>query len=331
MELVSIIVPFFNVEKYIGKCLESLRKQTYHSIEVLLVNDGSTDGSREIAKAYCQLDSRFRLIDQLNGGLSAARNTGLKYVLGNYVAFIDSDDWVEYAFVECLLRCIQIEQADFACCRLGYVNEERECIHIYGKKYPIDSLSRKEIFLDSLLIKNIPTSVCVKLYRTSFLRKNNLLFKEGIVNEDSLYTSLVALYAQKVSFVNQVLYYSLERPGSISRSSYERLFRDMDVALEELRNKMISENVFQGKVECYFYARYVRSMLYNLLQSAQRLPYREYRQSYRVCIQCTNYLKYGKWVHYLPIRHQLLFHVSRSSRLLYVFFRLLNQFGFYMH
>lgn len=331
MDLVSIIVPFFNVENYIEKCLESLRNQTYRCIEVLLINDGSTDGSRKIADTYCRLDSRFRLIDQSNGGLSSARNTGLRYASGEFLAFIDSDDWVEREFVESLLLDIQMQQADFACCRLGFVNEGRGCTHIYGKKYLIDSLSGEDILLDSLLIKNIPTSVCVKLYRTSFLRKNNLLFKEGIVNEDSLYTPLAALYARKVSFVNQVLYYALERSGSISRSSYERLFRDMDVALNELREKMIRENVFQGKVESSFYARYVRSMLYNLLQSVQRLPYPDYEQAYQVCVHDTNYLKYGKWVRYLPIYHQLMFQVSRSCQLLYVAFGLLNRFGFYMH
>lgn len=331
MDLVSIIIPFYNVENYIRICLDSLRLQTYREIEIILVNDGSTDNSRSIAEEFCLSDRRFILIDQANSGLSAARNTGLRHMSGEYVIFIDSDDWVEKTLVEFLIENIKEYKSDLACCRLDFYNEKKNRFYTYGKKFQKTTLDGEEILLDTLLVRNIQTSVCPKIYKTSFLKAHHLSFKEGIVNEDTLFTLLVALYAQRVSFINQILYHSLEREGSISRSSYKRLFIDMDKALEEVRKKMYDENLFMNKVEAFYFARYLKSMLYNLLQAAQRLPYSNYSEAYDVCIKHTRFSEFYRWGGYLPIQHRIMIFVSRSKFLFYMTLKVLNFCGFYMH
>lgn len=331
MNTVSIIVPVYNVEKYLYKCLRSLQAQTYKQIEIILVNDGSTDNSPNIAREFCQNDMRFRLINRPNGGLSAARNTGLANISGTYVVFVDSDDWVSPQLIESLLNNIQACQSDFACCRLEYCNIEKGKNHIYGKPFKLLYIKGRDILLDSLLVRNIPTPVWAKIYRTSFLKKNGLYFKEGIVNEDTLFTSLASMYADKVSFINQVLYYSLERPGSISRSSYNRLFSDMDIALKEVKIHMEERGIFRDEVESYYYARYLKSILYNLLQAAQRLPYKEYSESYLWCMSHTHYMAYKQWIRYLPVNHQVMYWLSRFRIGLYIGVKILNVGGFRMH
>lgn len=331
MDLVSIIIPFYNVEDYLYACLNSISTQTYEHLEIVLVNDGSGDGSRSIAEKFVLKDQRFILIDQPNRGVSAARNAGLSQMSGQYVVFVDSDDWMASSFVETLLRNIKTEDSDFACCRLEYVNKEKGRRYIYGKEFRKPSVEGRDILRDSLLVENIPTPVWGKIYKASFLRKFQLRFEEGIVNEDTLFTSLASIYARKVSFVNEVLFYSLERSGSISRASYKRLLRDMDIALSKVRSKMCDEDVFNGNNEAFYYARYIKAMLYNLLQAAQRLSYSEYSGIYSYCVNQTHYFEYHKWVRFLPIYHQILFSVSRSRLLLYMVLRLLNRSGFYMH
>ena len=104
-ELVSIVVPIYNVEKYLSKCIDSLISQTYKNLEIILVNDGSTDQSGEIAQQYAKQDSRIRYIVQKNKGLGGARNTGLEYAKGNYILFIDSDDYIRNNMVEKMAKC----------------------------------------------------------------------------------------------------------------------------------------------------------------------------------------------------------------------------------
>ena len=121
--MISIIVPVYNVESYLKECLESIRHQSYTDIEVILVNDGSTDSSKEICERFCQADSRFRLINQENKGLSAARNRGVKESVGEYIMFVDSDDVINTKVLEVLLPCMKTD-VDIVECRLTINKEE---------------------------------------------------------------------------------------------------------------------------------------------------------------------------------------------------------------
>ena len=158
-DLISVIVPIYNVENYLLRCLESLANQSYSTLEIILVNDGSTDKSGIIAKQICEQDSRFNLINQPNGGLSNARNTGLKVATGKYVAFVDSDDWAHKDFIKILHQNIKSTQSDFSCCRLSYVRESNFKEVIYGHHYTTNLLIGESIIIDALLVKNIHTPV----------------------------------------------------------------------------------------------------------------------------------------------------------------------------
>ena len=124
-EKITVIVPVYNVEHYLDKCLDSVIKQTYKNIEIIVVNDGSTDNSGEICQEYAQKDNRIVYIEKENGGLSDARNAGLDQMTGSYVTFVDSDDWIEQDYVETLYQKITEYQADIAIGNYYSFDEER--------------------------------------------------------------------------------------------------------------------------------------------------------------------------------------------------------------
>lgn len=328
---ISVVIPIYNVERYLDRCLMSILNQTYSELEIILVNDGSTDNSLAIAQRYARQDERFVLVSQSNAGLSAARNTGLEIATGEYVAFIDSDDWIEPIMFEELSLFFQLEEYDFVCFRLQFDNLRRKTNFTYGKNYAVKSLSGTiNILKDALYVKNIPTAVWAKIYKRSFLEKYNIQFKEGIVNEDTLFTLQVACRAIKVGFVNQVFYHAIEREGSISRSSYERLFVDMHTALVCAREEIIAKGVFDV-IEPIYQCRYVKSMLYNLLQSVQRLSLAKYKTVSKLCFDNTSYLNYASSVSNLPFKHRLMYKLSRHKHCFFYIMRILNSLGFRMH
>lgn len=329
----SIIVPAYKVEQYLPKCIESITGQTYQRLEIILVNDGSPDNCLQIMEHYAANDKRIRVVSQMNMGLSAARNTGLKIATGDYVAFIDSDDWVEKDMFEVLATYLNSESSDYVCFRLEFDNEERNARHVYGKPYSIQALKGKEeILRDTLELHTIPTSAWSKVYNRDFLERNHLIFEKGIVNEDTLFSIQAACYASKVSFVNRVFYHAIEREGSISRSSQERLFLDMHTALVKARNTMEITGLWDNFKDTYK-ARYLRSMLYNLLQAAQRLDYNEYRRIEKVCLERTLFRSYNRMSirKKLPFTHRILLMCAKNSVLFFGLIRLFNLLSFRMH
>lgn len=126
--LVSIIVPIYNVQSFLNECINSLLKQTYSNIEVLLINDGSTDKSEEICREYCKKDSRLSYFYQSNSGVSSARNKGINYSKGNYILFVDADDYVEPSFVEEMLASLKINEVD--CVQCGYKKKIGDRVHV---------------------------------------------------------------------------------------------------------------------------------------------------------------------------------------------------------
>ena len=131
MELITVIVPIYNSEYYLEECLDSLQRQSYQNIEIILINDGSTDGSADICRRYCEGDSRFVLIEQNNKGLPLARNAGLDIASGDYICFVDSDDYVDEKFIEILYQNIKAFCADISIC--GYIKFEGEGCYLPHK------------------------------------------------------------------------------------------------------------------------------------------------------------------------------------------------------
>lgn len=292
----SVIVPVCNVEAYLPKCIESIIAQTYENMEIILVNDGSTDSCLAIMQRYAGQDNRIIVVSQENGGLSAARNAGLKIATSDYVAFVDSDDWVECDMLTELEHRVRLEMPDFICFRLQFDCLNSERCRVYGKPYSIAVMEDSDqILKDALEVKNIPTAAWAKVYSRCFLADHSLRFKPGIVNEDTLFTLQAACHAKKVSFVNRVFYHAIERSRSISRSAQDRLFRDMAIALDDARGYMARcGRLNNPALERAYRSRYVRSMLYNILQAAQRLPRKGFNEVHAICMNETDYKRYGE-------------------------------------
>ena len=151
-ELISIIVPIYNVEKYLRQCLDSIMNQTYRNCECLLIHDGSSDNSEDICREYVSKDSRFRYFEKENGGVSSARNLGIEHSKGEYITFIDSDDWVDSDYLEVLYNSLVDERADIAISTYKQFNMDDNCyyVHSYQRGY------EKRIFEKYQLIEELP-------------------------------------------------------------------------------------------------------------------------------------------------------------------------------
>ena len=221
--MVSVIVPIYNVEEYLEECLESIRNQTYTNIEVILVNDGSTDGSREICESYCEKDIRFRLINQENQGQSVARNRGVKESIGEYIMFVDSDDVVKENIVEVLFfymnSDVDIVECQITRCKDELVENKPTSIMFKGES--------TEAILKSIEFKEVKFCAFTKLYRRELVEK--VPFLEGYIYED-VYTGMNYLkYIRKMVAVDLKGYYYRVRPNSIMTKSFNE--KNLDIFL----------------------------------------------------------------------------------------------------
>lgn len=209
MPVITVIVPVYNVEKYLDKCLQSLSCQTFPDHEIICVNDGSTDDSRTILTEWESKLPYMRVIDRENGGLSAARNTGLEAATGKYVVFVDSDDWVEPTMLSRLAN--EVEGTDMVCFACRRTDNDT-----YDILQPEDN-NGWDYFNQHALESRIVPFVCVwqRCYRREFLMTNHLRFYEGILHEDNEFTPRACLKAKAVKVIPDVLYNYRVRPGSI--------------------------------------------------------------------------------------------------------------------
>jgi hypothetical protein len=239
---VSVIVPVYNVARYLPQCLDSLRSQTLQDMEILLVNDGSTDGSAEILRAYAAQDWRFRLIERPNGGYSAARNTGLKEVRGDFVGFVDADDWVEPDMFEHLLSLAETHHADLVQSGFDWYLEQE------GRHVPKDNswipplLARSGGSLrgaEAILFEDI--AIWKKLYRRSLLEAGALSFDEGMpMGEDVPFHLSALCLAGRIAASDRPLYhYRKQRPGQQTGITdqrllaYFRIFEKMEELIQQ--------------------------------------------------------------------------------------------------
>ena len=234
---ISLIIPSYNVEKYIGFCIDSILKQSLKDFEVIVVDDGSTDKTREIIKSYMSFNDNIRLFTQENSGQSVARNKGIAEATGSYIVFVDSDDWLtERNSLQYLYTQAVQSEADFVQAGFCYVNGNNVAEY---KIRPEKDLFGNEILTKMLKVNNLYTAPWGKIYSTKFIKDNNIQFIEGLVNEDTAFAIEVAAYANKVSFLPINVYSSREREGSTSRTSFKRMFKTMDVVLAKTRDKLI--------------------------------------------------------------------------------------------
>lgn len=263
--LISIIVPVYQVKDYIDECLESLLRQTHTKLEIILVDDGSTDGSGEVCDRYANRETRVQVLHQDNQGLSAARNAGLEFAKGEYVAFVDSDDVVLPDFIETLYELLDEYRADIAACayvkcstkKMGYIKkrllrastEEYEHASIGGFSKWCEKLKkRQELCMTSEetlrrwhgKYKKWETVVWNKLYRRSIFeggKEGILRFPVGRLHEDILSSHLFIANAERVVITRRTLYLYRNRTGSITNRSMTERLRNEN--LQAQRERMV--------------------------------------------------------------------------------------------
>lgn len=224
MPKISLIVPIYNVDKYIERCIESVLKQTLEDFELILIDDGSTDKSSEICNKYKEKDRRVRVKYKTNGGVSSARNEGIDMAIGEYIGFLDPDDYLDIDALDYLYNIAQQYQSDIACYRMKiYINEtlqsdmyEYEEIHVY---------TGEEIIKEYTLSGKFLYSSCNKIYsKKLFLNKSNRFSNDIRYAEDALFNYLVLCDAEKLVFSNQKKYnYCINSEGVVSNVTEKRL------------------------------------------------------------------------------------------------------------
>lgn len=217
MAKVSVIVPAYNVEDYIQNCLQSLISQTLTDIEIIIIDDGSTDKTKEIISEFAQNDLRINLITQQNQGVSAARNAGMRIATGEYIGFVDSDDWIDPDFYEKLYEAAKRHDADVSVASIlkhkkNYQKynvhyNDSKCANTIQEKIKISENKNRRFFY-----------VWNRIYRTSLIRNNNLTFPEGRLLEDIKFSMHAIYYANRIVSVPKVKYHYVERSNSIIKS-----------------------------------------------------------------------------------------------------------------
>lgn len=213
---ISVVVPIYNVEKYLKKCIDSVLSQTYSNIEIILVDDGSTDNSPTICDEYAKKDDRIRVIHKCNGGLSDARNVGMDYATGDLLSFIDSDDYIAEDMLETLFIQMIEEDSDMAICNFLYVDENGECIKERNVYFPIQDgvFTKEEILTQTAQAHFAPyTAATNKLYKRSLY--NNIKFPIGKTIEDAFVAHEIVDQCSRISCTSKPLYYYVQRHNSI--------------------------------------------------------------------------------------------------------------------
>lgn len=207
-ELISVVIPVYNAEDYIKRCLESIQKQTYGNLEIIVVNDGSTDNTQKVVKDTQQGDQRIKLIQKANGGVSAARNDGVAAATGKYVYFIDSDDYVENNIIEKLYKAISV-QGELSVCGFTTVFMNKEDVPF--SLYDSVSIISIEQYLEKMsryLYSVYYGSLWNKMYMTEVIKRNNLKFRKDIsLAEDFIFNLDYLKYVKKVTMIPECMYY----------------------------------------------------------------------------------------------------------------------------
>jgi glycosyltransferase involved in cell wall biosynthesis len=251
-ELISVIVPVYNVEKYLANCIESIIHQTYDRLEIILVDDGATDSSGEIADKYAGQDKRIKVLHKKNGGLSDARNAGIKAAKGNFIAFVDSDDWVEPDYINKLFEAAYRTGADITICNYRLVFES-------GKmKRPKDVIKitrveQRHKVLKNMLIDGAAYDVVAwnKLYKTKLFTATGILYPKGKINEDNYTTYRLVDAASRVAYIPDSLVNYLQRKGSIMDTLEGQAFLENQQEYMRETVKTLSGKVPNNLVDTY--------------------------------------------------------------------------------
>ena len=288
---ISVIVPIYNVEKYLGECIESIINQTYKNLEIILIDDGSTDNSYKICEQYKSIDDRIKVIHKMYGGVSQARNTALEIATGEFISFIDSDDWINLKFYEIMMKNMIKYDSDIVVCNFNYVYKDKiknrnieETIRIFNKEEAM-----REIIEEGLIY----SVVWGKLYKTKLI--DNIKFKENKINEDEFFTYKICAKAKRIVYIPETLYQYRQRPNSIM-SNYsvkrldgvEALYERMEFIKSEFP-KLYSEDKLLFCYTCIYH--YQMLLINNIVDKKAKNTLIKYRKS--IDFSLKDFIKYS--------------------------------------
>ena len=213
-KLITVIVPVYNVEQYLNRCIDSIINQSYKNLEIILVDDGSNDNSGLICDDYANNDNRIKVIHKINGGLSDARNAGLKVMSGDYIMFVDSDDFIDLDMVQILFNDLIKNKSDISICTFNSIINNEKRPFLFEKKYFVVSGVDKFYYLYNEY-SGITVSSCMKLFSAKLFK--NVFFEVGKIHEDEIIILDLLKSAKSISYVLEPLYNYEMRDGSITK------------------------------------------------------------------------------------------------------------------
>lgn len=295
----SIIIPVYNVEKYIEKCITSLINQTIKEIEFIFVNDGTPDNSINIIKKYQKNDKRIKLINKENGGQASARNLGLKYAKGEYIAFLDSDDYVKEEMYEKMYNKAKQNDLDIVICNYFLTYKDK----IEEMKNDITNKKEKTILPKEYIL--LTPSPWNKIIKKSYLEKINFTFPEGIIYEDYASIPTLVLNNPKVLYINECLHYYVQSESSTMRNQeYKKKYEDIFIATKYLYENMINKG-YNEELE------YIITYHFLYLGSLNFLKYKKYQNINKISNDMKKY--FPKWY-----KNKLVISNFNKSKILYM-------------
>lgn len=263
---VSIIVPIYNMENYLEKCIESIIEQSYKNIEIILINDGSTDKSEVICKKYKVKDNRIKVISSENKGVSSARNLGIEASTGKYISFIDPDDTVDKKYIEEMVICIKNYCCDVVFClsKVIYLEQDK----IYDVKINNEKSLSNNFYKDFYFIIEHFQAPWGKLYKSKFIKKYNIKFPiDFITAEDQIFNQEYLKYVKKYGFINKNLYnYYIRKNNSASKNLSEKYFLS-DIKNLEIKKEFLFNNLplVDKKIKNIYLLDYTKVMILKYL------------------------------------------------------------------
>ncbi len=295
-KLVTIIVPVYNMEGYLNKCVDSLLAQSYTNLEIILVDDGSTDSSLSICDRYASKDARVRAIHKQNGGLSDARNAGLNIMRGEYVAFVDADDFLEIDAIKIMVETIQSEKAKIAHIRSNIIGADYQLLYSQSKNTFAKSKYSSTEYIEGMCKKIKSESVCDKLFVADLYKDRR--FEKGRLNEDFYFLSKILFEDFEIVEIDFAGYNYYQRLGSISHSGFGKSLVDSVKNCYELKQLAKEDKQVIEKYFAYLALFQARTALLTMpfyLVKQNSVEYKEILRYMRECLPFLNESYLSKW------------------------------------
>ncbi len=312
---VTIIIPVYNIEKYIRNSVESVLAQTYSNLDIILVDDGSTDGCAAICDEYASKDNRIRVIHKENGGASDARNAGFSLADGDYLYFLDGDDYIKNDAIEKLVNAIDREKADIVCFEWKAIYEDfndPDYKQDFVRKNSYDPAKGIMMFKSQLEHNEFFVSIPLQFFSYSFFKKHGFVFKKGIMHEDELFSPIAFIRAERVVCLHEQLYYRRLRANSVLSDKVSiRSVQSLIVCVDGLVNELL---IYRKQSDEFILLRkYVQILLYNIYYYYYKLNQSEKKEisssirSMKHELSKTNYL--GSVKIFLKMNASVIVHI----------------------